>query len=321
MSGWKKFRRYLEYRGCWLLAHSVPLLPRRACVALANFVGYVAFRLDSRGRKVAVANLEAAFPGRFSTKQRSAIAHRSYRDFARTMLDLFWAPRLLKNPEQFLHLEGLDNLEQLQREKKSAVLLCVHSGGFEWANLAIGLQGITTTVVAAGFDNASLARLFAEARSVTGQRMIPQESSMVRLLKHVKRGGFAGMLIDLNLPPSQASAAIDAFGMKMCVTFLHAILALRGGAALIPVDTRLNDDGSCRIIVHPPLSYPEGSSPAQVTQFCWDFFERLIEVEPERWMWAYKHWRYRPKNAERAYPFYANVSPHFEKLLERQAEA
>jgi hypothetical protein len=33
-------------------------------------------------------------------------------------------------------------------------------------------------------------------------------------------------------------------------------------------------------------------------------------------MWMYKHWRYRPEAAEPgAYPFYANVSPHFEKRL------
>jgi hypothetical protein len=31
----------------------------------------------------------------------------------------------------------------------------------------------------------------------------------------------------------------------------------------------------------------------------------------------YKHWRYRPAGADRAYPDYANESPHFRKLLAR----
>lgn len=319
MGRWKKFRRELEFRACWLLSCGIPFLSRRACVATANFLGNAAFHLDRRGRLVALANLRAAFPDRFNEPQLAEIARASYRNFVRTMIDLFWAPRLIKDPWQFLHLEGMETLERLQRERKSAVFLSVHSGGFEWANIVLGLKGFSTMVVAAGFDSAGLGQLFAQARSITGQRLIPQESSMVRLLKHVKRGGFAGMLIDLNLAPSQASASIDGFGMKMCVTFLHAILALRGGAQLIPIDTRLNEDGSCRIVFHPPLEIPAGSSAVEVTQRCWDFFEKLIAAEPEGWMWAYKHWRYQPKRTDKKYPFYANVSSRFEKLLERQS--
>ena len=35
---------------------------------------------------------------------------------------------------------------------------------------------------------------------------------------------------------------------------------------------------------------------------------------PREWLWPYKHFRYQPKDAARAYPAYANVSPKFEKL-------
>ena len=43
---------------------------------------------------------------------------------------------------------------------------------------------------------------------------------MLRLLKTVKRGGATGMLLDLNLPPSQAATIIESFGPggpEMCV--------------------------------------------------------------------------------------------------------
>jgi hypothetical protein len=38
---------------------------------------------------------------------------------------------------------------------------------------------------------------------------------------------------------------------------------------------------------------------------------------PAPWLWMYKHWRYRPANPDRPYPFYANFSRPFEELLQR----
>ena len=142
---------------------------------------------------------------------------------------------------------------------------------------------------------------------------------MVRMLKHVKRGGRSGMLLDLNFNPGEAATVIDTFGLKLCATFLHAVLALRGGARLVPLEGRSQPDGTCHVVLHPPLEFPPGANYRQVAQRCWDFFEPVIRENPHHWMWAYKHWRYKPKNATRDYPFYAAESPEFEELLERIA--
>ena len=49
------------------------------------------------------------------------------------------------------------------------------------------------------------------------------------------------------------------------------------------------------------------------------FYLWLAYFRPELWLWAYKHWRYRPADAKRPYPFYSNVSKKFEKLRHRIA--
>ncbi len=88
----------------------------------------------------------------------------------------------------------------------------------------------------------------------------------------------------------------------------------------MPIDTETRADGSCRIIVHEPLEIPPGAGPREITQKCWDFYEPIIRARPEAWMWAYKHFRYRPKAAVAdAYPFYANTSGRFEKLMNEEA--
>ncbi|MEA3189390.1 MAG: Kdo2-lipid lauroyltransferase/acyltransferase [Chthoniobacter sp.] len=316
---WKRTRYRIEWLLCEALAHFVPLWPRWLCTAAAHLLGSVGFRFDQRGRIVAVANLEAAFGTRYTPKQREQIARDSYRNFARTMIDLFWSPRLsAQNFSKQIALEGVEVLQKLKEEARGAVLMCVHQGNFEWTSLACGFHGFPTMIVAEDFKNPLLAPIFRRLRQTSAHQIIEQDRSMIRLLKHVKRGGFAGMLIDLNVRPEQAAVIIETFGLQTCVTMLHAVLAQRGHAALVPLDSRPFPDGSCRAILHPPIEVPEGATLAEISQICWNYFEPWVRESPESWMWAYKHWRYKPREAQREYPFYANESSKFEKLLRTQ---
>ena len=314
-------RYRLEWMVCASIAWTVPRLPRSVCIQFAEALGSLAYHLDSRGRNVALANLECAFKDRYTPEEREEIAKKSYRNFGRTFLDLFWAQRINQdNWREYLTVEG--DLETIERMKdvQGGVGLCIHWGNFELASLALGFLGQGATIVTETFKNPLLGPVFTNAREAAGHTIIPQENAMLKMLRIVKKKGRVGLLIDLTFPPSQATVAIDTFGGKMCVTFLHSVLAMRGDAALVPLHGEPQPDGRCRAIVDTPIVVPEGSTPQQIAQLCWNHFEPRILEKPELWMWAYKHWRYRPADAKpEDYPFYSNVSSKFDKLLKRQA--
>ena len=321
MSRWKNFRHRLEESGCRLLMWAVPKLSRRACMRLAHGLGAFAYLVDARGRGVALSNLECVFGDGYTPAQRRAIARASYQNFVRTMLGLFWMHRAW--PADGPHLAQLEGFEalraQLARERRGTVFMCVHQGDWEWASVACGLLGFGNVVVAENFKNPRLTAIFRELRQVSGQTIIAQENSILRMLRTVKRGGATGMLIDLNLRPSQAATVIEGFGLKMCVPLIHAVLAQRANALLVPVETQPQPDGTCRVIAHPGVAWPEGATLQQIAQCCWDAMEPVIRARPELWLWPYKHFRYRPRDAARPYPGYANESAKFEKLLRSAA--
>lgn len=319
---WRKIRHRLEWLCLESLSWLVPHLPRRLIVWLANVAGTVAYYADKCGRRVALANIAAVFGDRYSVQQRSQIARASYRNFSRTMMDLFWAPALTpKNFHRYLKIENLEILRQLRARGESAIIMCIHHGNFEWASLAAGFEGFPITIVTEEFKNPQLNEIFKKCREVSGHRIISQKSSMIRLLKHVKKGGFSGMLVDLNCKPGEAATVIDTFGMAMCATYMHAVMAQRGGARLVPLEGRSQPDGSCRVIVHEPLEFPPDLSFQQLTQYCWDYFAPSIRDNPQQWMWAYRHWRFKPCAAIREYPFYAHTSAEFDRLASRIAAA
>jgi lauroyl/myristoyl acyltransferase len=319
MSWWKKLRYRLERAGVELLAWGIPRLSRRWCVRLSSLCGEVAFACDRRGRAVALSNIECVFGKRLTSRQGREIVRASYRNFARSMLDLFWARNLTPtNYASYLRLEGFEEFRRRHEGSPGgSVGICVHMGNWEWGSLALGFAGIPSIIVAENFKNPMLTEVFNRLREASGHTIIPQQNSMLRLLKSVRRGSVTAMLLDLNIHPTQAATIIESFGLKMCVTVLHAVLAQRAGTLLVPFESVPLADGTCRVIAHPPVEFPAGASRHEIAQRCWDFFEPILRASPEKWLWSYKHFRHRPRGAARPYPAYANDAPDFEKLLRR----
>ena len=315
MSRWKELRFRIEAAGCRLLARWIPRLSRDRCVRLANALGELAFRFDRRGRAVAMANVECALGPELSQAQRREIVRASYRNFVRTMLDLFWSPALAR-PENrhYLRLHGWEVLnDRAARERRGVVYVSLHAANWEWSSLACGFGGPGAIAVAEHFKNPGLEAIFKSLREVTGQTIIPQENSMLRMLRAVKRGGRTAFLCDLSVNPAQAATIVHAFGLEMSASILHAVLAQRAGAIIACVDTYPQRDGSCEARVS-ILECPPAATLHEIAQACWDHYEPSLRREPGLWLWSYKHFRYRPRDAKAAYPFYANEWDAFDRL-------
>ena len=323
LSTWKSFRYRLEEIGCRILAEVIPRLPRPVCYALARFLGTLGYYLDRRGRKVALENLRCVFAEEHSENELRRIARESYVSFARAMLDLFWSARITKeNYAKYVDLDSLLPYVQLNRESgRGVVFMCVHQGNWEWASLGGGLIGLSNVTVTANFKNPRLTELFRELREKSGQVMVGQDGSLLRMLRAIQRGGTTGLLIDLNVLPGRMATVLEVFRNRagepllLCAPVLHVMLAERLGALLVPAETRLLPDGRWAVITHPPVEYAEGASMHEVAQRCWDAFEPILRARPADYLWAYKHFRFLPSEASRAYPGYANRSKAFEKLL------
>jgi KDO2-lipid IV(A) lauroyltransferase len=313
---WKQIRYRLEYFACKVLAALIPLLPRGVCLRLARLLGALYYRLDRKTRAVALDNLRLALGESVSPEKREWIARESFGNFARTMLDLFWARRLTpQNYARHMVMEGFEEARKLRDQHGGIIFVTQHYGGYEWLSLAVGFSGMPVWIVALDFKNPALDAVFATAREHSGHRLIGRKQSMLKLLRAVKRNGGAGMLVDLGLHMNQPGVVIEGLGMKMHVTFLHALLHQRTGIPLVPMTNVPLPDGRCRMTAHPPLSFPQDATHQDITQGCWDFFEPIIRAQPQFWLWNYRHWRYRPRGATREYPFYAHESGKFERAL------
>ncbi|HEY1583452.1 MAG TPA: lysophospholipid acyltransferase family protein [Chthoniobacterales bacterium] len=319
-AAWKSWRYDLEWLGVGLLAFLVPKLPRPLAVRLGEIAGALAARFDFEGRRVALSNLEAAFGDRFSPAARARITRESYQQFASTMIDLFWTPRLnAKNYRKLIEFEGWDEFARTVGPAGPCIIATCHYGNFEWFSIAAGYAGLVATIISQEFKNPKLDPIFNRLRQQSGHQMVPRERGIVRLYKTLRRRGTAAILVDLTLHPRQPTVAIDVFGMKMSVTFAHAWLHRRTGLPIVPVHQEPLPGGRCRVVFHPRLQIPPDATDQEIAQLCWDQFEPVVRQNPSPWLWMYKYWRFRPSDADRPYPFYAHPVPRFDRLLKTGA--
>ena len=314
---WKRWRFRLETLGVALAVKVVPSFSRKALLRVASSMGRLAYLFDGRGRKVAKENLQAAFPDQ-ERKERGRIIRRAYFHQTMSSLDLVWAQRNLSRESlrQLVRCTFEDQADFDDIGDRGVIWVTPHFGTFEWLSIELALtQPTQLMIVARDFHNPGLTPIFTRLRQHSGVMVVPPERAMTRLLKHVKRGGQTAFLTDLRVKPSKAATIIECFGLKACVTILHAFLARQTGAPIIPFISLPQEDGSYVIHFHRRLTIAEDASPQAIAQQCWDVFERTIRQRPAPWLWMYKHWRYLPAASDgRHYPAYASASRAFAQM-------
>lgn len=310
-------RQRIEYAGVAGVARALPSFPAGLIRPLAGLLGSAVWALDRAGRRVSMANLEAAFPEKYSAGEKRKIARASYAGFARTMLELFSArgarPNFLE--ENFEVDVAEDTVGQ--DPGRAAIYVCFHYSNFEWLGLVEAPLVMKGPVIAQKFRNPLIGPVFDRLRTVTGHHVIPQERAMIRMLAWLREKKKFGMLGDLNLDPSKGGTIVRAFGgLYLNATNMHVALAQRTGAAVVPV--AIMPAGPRKYLVRhfAPIECPADAELGPLVQRCWDTLEGVVREAPQHWLWSYKHWRFRPseEGADR-YPFYANRAKRFDKAL------
>lgn len=309
---WKRVRYRLEALVLELLAATVPLLSRKMLVRVANAIGWLAFHVAAKDRRIALTNLDIAFGSTKSMDEKRRIARSAFQNFARSFLGLFWSKRL--TPETLNKIVDIDpeNLRMIQDAQgrgKGIIFVTFHYGEWEMLGVATALLGFPLTIVMEQLRNPHLTRIFERLRGHGVNQIILQRHAMTKLFKTLKRGGNVALLIDLNAVPSRGGIWLDFFGKPVFGFSGAAALAQHTGAAIISAAGYPLPDGRIRAVFGPEVpcaNTGDEEADLQVTsQQCLGRCEELIRREPERWLWFYRRWKFRPTQELEDFPHYS----------------
>ncbi len=280
-------------RAVQLAVRPLPLgLVRR----LGERLGLMFYLLDRPHRRIAMANLELAFPGR-TARERRDIAQAMFEHFGRLLFELLKFASL--SPEQKLGVvewEGEERVRLAYAQGKGVLFCTGHFGYWEQQALAHALKFEPMAVMARPLDNPLLHDLLERIRVSDGNSVLYRRGAVRKALRLLAEGKGVGILIDQHMTSADA-IYVDFFGRPAATTSTLAALAIRTGAPVIPLFAEPLPGGRYRMIYEPPVAPPDEDSPdavRELTQRCTDVLEMHVRRHPELWLWMHRRWRDAP---------------------------
>lgn len=308
----KRLRHLFEAAVVKTLVRAVPLFPRRVVLAIGRGIGTAAYFVMARDRKVAFANLDIAFGDTISPARKRQIARKSFRSFAATIVGLFWAPRLSeRNIRRWVEIspQSEERLRAILDLGRGLIIATPHYGDWELGSLAAGFLGFNYMGVGESAANPRISALVARMRSTSGHMMIPPRYALIKLFKHLRRGGSVALVVDANGRRGRGGVWLDFFGLPVFNSAAAVELAIRANAAVIFGYAKPLPRGRIELIFEEEIQTPStGDRDADVralSQLLLDRCANLIRAHPEPWLWTYKRWKRRPTPEMGRFPFYS----------------
>jgi len=252
----------LEFMAVMTARACVRPLPMPVVLAAGSLLGRAFHLVDRSHRRLALRNLEAAFPAR-PEAERAAIARDMFAHFGRLLTVLLKFSTL--RPDQMLarvEFEGEDRVKAAHALGKGALLFTGHFGYWEINALVHALVLHPMALLARPLDNPLLHDLLERVRGRTGNSVIYRRGAVRRILRALGSNQAIAVLIDQHIQTADA-VYVDFFNRPAATTSAVAALALRTGAPVIPVFALPLPGGRFRMVYETPSIRREGTIPTR----------------------------------------------------------
>ena len=294
----------LEYGVVRFMLAVFASMPLRAALrigaSLAVCFSWCAGRLRHTGER----NLGIAFP-ELSIGERRLLLRRTFGNLGR-LLGVF--SQFTKQPENLLEIVDRDGFEYLAAAKQAGrgiILFTGHVGAWELSSFALSLFGHPLSFLVRRIDNPKIEAMIDRARTHLGNRTIDKRSAAREMMEILRAGETLGILVDLNTLDREG-IFVDFFGRPASTTFMVAKLALRTGAAVLPVFAPWDKERGCFLLkVDPPLLIErtgnEQEDVRRLTQQYTRIVEDYVRRYPDQWLWIHRRWKTRPPGEPEIY--------------------
>jgi KDO2-lipid IV(A) lauroyltransferase len=285
-------RHRLEYAVVAAVRAAMRPLPMGGVLAAGTLLGRTFHGFDRAHRRLALANLEAAFRGR-SAAERQGIAREMFSHFGRLLMVLLKFSTM--RPAEMLacvEFEGEERVRAAHAAGRGVLLFTGHFGYWEINALVHALVLNPIAVVARPLDNPLLHDLLERVRSSTGNTVIYRRGGLRRILRALGANQAVALLIDQHIQTD--AVRVDFFGRPASTTTALAAVALRTGAPVIPVFALPLPGGRFRMVYEHAVEPPASDDPGDIrdfTQRCTDVLEMYVRRYPELWLWMHRRWR------------------------------
>ena len=281
---------YLLYRTGLAVIAAIPI---RLLFAVGQFLGFCAWLVSGKYRRLAKRNVAIAFADEKTPREirRLVRCH-----FQRLGANLLCSVKLTAmSPEKILRRVKVDNIEAMDREFRAGVpvvLVLSHLGIWElFAQLMPKFVGyVRNASVYQKLGNRFIDAHVRRTRGQTGLELFDRQQGFQPVIDLLRSGGGVGVLSDQHA--GDHGLWTPFFGKLASTSSLPALLAKRTRAALIAAGVYTVGPARWRLVFTERFDPPKGQgSVVGLTAEINQIIERQIRVAPEDWFWVHNRWK------------------------------
>lgn len=271
------------------------LLPSFLYRSLANFLGFLAYHLDRKHRKIAKVNLDLCFKDSKSDKEKEKIIKRTFQNYAYYAIDFLdnqnaSKERILKK----IRWKNKEVLDEALKRGRNIFIQTAHYGNWEIFSLTFGIDYGNTNIVGRALDSAVMDKILTKNREQFGINLIDKENALREILKAFKKNEMVGILVDQNTSEKDG-IEIEFFGNRAIHTPAASVIANKTNALILPSFLYTAEDGKNEFLildVIDPLDIKDEENKIKIlTQAQASATQKMIEFKPDEYFWFHRRFK------------------------------
>ncbi len=279
------------------LYYLIPRLPLRTAYGLSRRISSLLIRLLPRQRTAVLGNLDVAFGRSLGRAEQLHIAAAMADNMLKSFFEcIYLASPLHRKIEGTAAIQGREHLDRALAGGAGVIAVSAHFGNFINLGSIMVRAGYPFHMVLRDPASEPLARLFRYFRRKAGQQWItttPAAQCRREMLRRLRGNEIICIIADEY--KRHGGVTVPFFGHLVPTATGPALLALRTGAALLPLFVVRQPDDTHRVIIDPPLEHaPTGDRDADVRALTALFtgrIEHYIRSYPDQWWWLNRRWK------------------------------
>lgn len=303
---WTSFCTCPGLAGLYAIISTMNLLGHCRAMRLGSTIGTALYAVAPRLRAKILHNLRLAFgPGR-QADELQRIARQALVHMAQNWLELFYCA----GPGQdrvvaSIDIRGREHLDRALSRGRGVIVVSGHIGNYPLMGTALTRAGYSFTIVIRDLAAAAAAAVYRRGRALLGLSSLattPPRAFYRQARTVLNNNGILCLIADEN--KRSGGVFVDFFGRPAATAPGPATLALRSGAAVLPVFITRAQDHTHTLSILPELPAPDRQNPEVFVRELTAAFTAAIEAQirctPAQWCWTNWRWRTQPEGKSAA---------------------
>ncbi len=290
----------IDYLGCILFKVFGPFLramPLNLSFFLGRRLGDFFYYFDSKHKAIAYANIKKVFGSIASPAGISRLTRDFYQSFGQSIIEVFLIPLIDQDYiDKYITIEGKERVLEAFKKKKGVILVSVHAGSWELANIISSNLGFPFSMFIRQQGLPRLNKLLNGYRKQRGCRIISREGGLKEAIEALNNNEAIGMTVDQG---GSTGLLIDFFGFPASIPKGAVKLALRHKAVLIPIFFARINGPKIKVWSGEEISLSgsqdESVDIRSILRKAIAIFENFIFNNPKEYLWTYKIWKHSNK--------------------------